>query len=180
MDTEHEFSFGGNGDESEEVTVPRVEAELIEEGETIASEKVTKPTRVFMVKSELYCDSITTNLFYEFCQIGRKKNQKVLYRNVDDFIARVKLVLPYSGERIENYCRALAKDNQVIDTQEASRIGEMTVTLWSDNYLQKGFTELIKGERGSPVKSALEAQDFCDSMKAQIGSGASNLVKLLK
>jgi hypothetical protein len=155
------------------------EVELIENGVSIDTEKVKKPTKVFLVKSELADDGVFTTMFYEFCQIGRKKQQKVLYRSVDEYISRIKDLLPYCGDQLEEYLKHLANDNQVIDSEGAKRIGEMNITVWSDAYIQKQFIEVCQSDRGAPTKSVVELFDFKQAMEAQVGSGAESALKLL-
>lgn len=158
-----------------------VEAELIEEGSKIHEERAqTKPVKVFVIKAELADDGVFTTMFYELCQVGRKKNQKVLYRGVNEYIDRMKEVLPYCGETLEDFCQHLAVDNQVIDVQESKRIGEINITVWSDSYIQKQYVELVQADRGAPVKSVVEGSDFTYAMRQLVGSGATDALKLLK
>lgn len=161
-------------------TTEVMEAELIESGGRIDSEQAAKkPVKCFIVQSIVYSDGVTTTLFYELCQVGRKKNQKVLYRKANDFLSRVELVLPYCATQIKDFCETVDDDNRVIDMQESERIAEMEITLWSDAYCQKKYTEIVKGDRGSPQKSIVSQVEFIDSLKQQVGSAGSDLVKLL-
>jgi hypothetical protein len=158
-----------------------VEAEMIEGGVAIATEKVKKPVKTHSVLVDVWDDGTLSPLFVEFANIGRRKNQKIIHQSAESFLKSIKAELPQAHDELEQFVETIEPEMGIEDAEECNKIGLMELTVWSDGGIEKEFQEIVRGTgRGAPKKWRQEFPDFQHAMGQQIGTAVTDVTKLLQ
>ena len=156
------------------------EAELIEGGVAIATEKVKKPVKTHNILIDVWDDGCLSPLFVEYATIGRRKNQKIIHQSAESFLKSIKAQLPQAHDELKEFIETIEAEMGIEDAEECNKIGLIEVTIWNDSGIEKSFTEIVRGVgRGAPQKWRQEFTDFQSAMKQQVGSAISDVTRLL-
>lgn len=157
------------------------EAEMIEGGIAIATEKVKKAVKTFGVAVDVWDDGTLSPLFVEYANIGRRKNQKIIHQSSESFLKAIKQQLPTVHDELKEFVETIEPEMGIEDAEECQKIGLMELTIYNDAFVDKEFQEIVRGNgRGAPRKWRQEFSDFQHAMSQQIGSAVSDVTKLIQ
>lgn len=141
-----------------------------------------KPTKLFSVIANIWNDGVVSGQLIEIAQWGRSKGQKVLYTGEDagkDFLSVVRGVIPSAIPTIEGLVMQLEKDAEHEDTAECEKVGKVTLSIFSDGFVDVDMSEMVSGARGAPKAWRLHPKDFISAMGSLVGTGGLESFKQL-
>lgn len=147
----------------------------------LRKEKI-KPTKLFSIVAAIWDDGILSGSLISYETFGRSKGQKVLYTGQDagvDFLSVVRGIVPSAVPTIEGLVMQMEKDAEIEDAEECEKVGKVSISIFSDGFVDVDMSEMVSGARGAPKAWRLQPKDFISAMGSLIGSGGLDSFKQL-
>jgi len=131
-------------------------------------EKV-KPTKLFSIIAVIYDDGTTAGYGVEYKDMGRLKNQKLIFPCRDECLSSIRSIIPSAIPPIEELVNLIYDDLKYTDSGN-EKTASINIDIYSDGFITTDFGEYIKGARGPAKCWRLTPVDFIGTVKARLGN----------
>lgn len=138
-----------------------------------------KPKKLFSVVVNIYDDGVLSGYGVEYRNVGRLKNQKLIFPAKDEFLSTVRSILPSAVKTIEPVLQAVYGDIDCEDTDGCEKVAKTVVDIYSDGFIDCDFSEIIKGSRGAPKNWRLSPHEFLRTVEGRLGKLGESFRPLL-
>jgi hypothetical protein len=138
-----------------------------------------KPTKLFSIVAFVFDDGVISGYGTEFRNMGRLKNQKLIFPAKEELISSIRSIVPSTYPVVESLIDGIYADIGIEDNEGNEKFGKVTVDIYSDGFVDCDFSEIVKGPRGAPKAWRLPANDFISAISNRVGRLSEKFQPLL-